>query len=60
MEEIVKKLIKEVDSFEIKDENLEELKRDTLKELESKPSSNNQMLWLCIKCIAEYMENYVG
>ena len=56
MEEIVKKLIKEVDSFEIKDENLEELKRDTLKELESKPSSNNQMLWLCIKC----MENYVG
>ena len=60
MEEIVKKLIEEVDSFEIKDENLEELKRDTLKELESKPSSNNQILWLCIKCIDEYMENYVG
>ena len=47
MEEIVKKLIEEVNSFEIKDENLEELKRDTLKELKSKPSSNNQMLWLC-------------
>lgn len=60
MEKIVMELIKEIDSFEIKDENLEELKKETLKELERKPSSDNQMLWLCIKCLAEYMENYVG
>lgn len=60
MEEIVKRIIKEIESFEIKDENLEELKKDALKELKVKPSSDNQMLWLSIKCLAEYMENYVG
>ena len=60
MEEIVKGIITEIESFEIEDENLEELKKDTLEELKTKPSSDNQMLWLCIKCLAEYMENYVG
>lgn len=60
MEEIVKGIIAEIESFEMEDENLEELKKDTLEELKTKPSSDNQMLWLCIKCLAEYMENYVG
>lgn len=59
MEEIVRKIIDEADSFEIESEVWEELKQDTLKELERKPTSDNQNLWVCIKALAEYMEIYV-
>lgn len=58
MEEIVKKLIDEVESFEKHYDFWEDLKKETLKELIRKPTSDNQEL--CIKVIAEYMENYVG
>lgn len=60
MEEIVKKLIDEVESFEKHYDFWEDLKKETLKELIRKPTSDNQELWVCIKVIAEYMENYVG
>lgn len=60
MEEIVKKLIDEVESFESHNYYWSELRNDTLKELKRKPTSDNQELWVCIKAIAEYMENYVG
>ena len=60
MEEIVKKMINEVDSFEIKDDYWQQLKKDTLEELKTKPTSDNQWLWICIKSIAEYMAEFVG
>lgn len=60
MEEIVKKLIDEVDSFEHHYDSWQDLRNDTLKELKRKPTSDNQELWVCIKAIAEYMENYVN
>ena len=59
MEKIVKGIIEEVEKFNIEDEYWEEIKKDTLKELERKDTSDNQYLWLCIKLIAEYMEDYV-
>lgn len=59
METIIKKLIEEVESFEEHNEIWEELKKDTLKELERKDTSDNQELWICIKAIAQYMEEYV-
>lgn len=59
MEEIVKKIIDEVEAFENHDSCWQDLKKDTLKELERKPTSDNQYLWICIKLIAEYMQEYV-
>lgn len=59
MEDIVKKLIDEVDSFENHNDYWQDLKKDTLNELNTKPTSDNQYLWLCIKLIAEYMQEYV-
>lgn len=60
MKEVVTKLIEEVDSFEIKSEFWKDLKRDTLRELKSKPTADNQDLWVCIREIAIFMEEYVG
>lgn len=51
MEEIVKKMIDEVEAFENHDSYWQDLKKDTLKELETNPASDNQYLWLCIKLI---------
>ena len=59
MEIIVKQLIEEVESFENHNEYWQEIKKDILEELKRKPTSDNQYLWLCIKLIAEYMEEYV-
>ena len=59
MEKLIKGIIEEAEKFNIKDEYWEEIKKDTLKELERKDTSDNQYLWLCIKLIAEYMEDYV-
>lgn len=59
MEKLIKEIIEEVEKFNIEDEYWEELKKDTLKELERKDTSDNQYLWLCIKLMAEYMEDYV-
>lgn len=59
MEEIVKKMIDEVEAFENHNSYWQGLKKDTLKELERKPTSDNQYLWICIKLIAEYMQEYV-
>lgn len=59
MEKLIKGIIEEAEKFNIEDEYWEEIKKDTLKELERKDTSNNQYLWLCIKLIAEYMEDYV-
>ena len=59
MEEIVKKMIDEVEAFENHDSYWQDLKKDTLKELETNPASDNQYLCLCIKLIAEYMQEYV-
>lgn len=59
MEKLIKGIIEEVEKFNIEDEYWEEIKKDTLKELERKDTSDNQYLWLCIKLIAEYMEDYV-
>lgn len=60
MEEIVKKLIDEAETFGNHNHYWTEIRDDALQELERNPSSSNQALWLCIKAIAEYMENYVG
>ena len=57
MEETVNGLIQEVDNFEIE---WEDLKRDTLRELKNKPTADNQDLWVCIREIANLMEEYVG
>ena len=59
MKEIVEKMIDEVVAFENHDSYWQDLKKDTLKELERKPTSDNQYLWICIKLIAEYMQEYV-
>lgn len=59
MEEIVKQLIDEIESFENHSDYWQDLKKDTLNELERKPTSDNEYLWLCIKLIAEYMQEYV-
>ncbi|MDO5788419.1 MAG: hypothetical protein Q4P79_03050 [Fusobacterium sp.] len=59
MKEIVEKMIDEVEAFENHDSYWQDLKKDTLKELERKPTSDNQYLWICIKLIAEYMQGYV-
>lgn len=59
MEKLIKGIIEEVEKFNIEDEYWEEIKKDTLKELERKDTSDNQYLWFCIKLIAEYMEDYV-
>lgn len=59
MKEIVEKMIDEVETFEKHDSYWQDLKKDTLRELETKPTSDNQYLWLCIKLIAEYMQEYV-
>lgn len=59
MEKLIKGIIEEAEKFNIEDEYWEEIKKDTLKELERKDTSDNQYLWLCIKLIAEYMEDYV-
>lgn len=58
MKEIVEKMIEEVEAFENHDSYWQDLKKDALKELERKPTSDNQYLWLCIKLIAEYMSEY--
>lgn len=60
MKKLVNDLIEKVESFDIKSEYWEELKLETLKELERNPAPDNQVLWLCIKRIAGYIENYVG
>lgn len=60
MQEIVDKLIEKVDSFEIESDHWKDLKRDTLRELKSKPTVDNQDLWVCIREIAIFMEEYVG
>ena len=59
VKEIVEKMIDEVEAFENHDSYWQDLKKDTLKELERKPTSDNQYLWICIKLIAEYMQEYV-
>ena len=59
MENMVKQLIEEVENFENHNNYWQDLKKDTLEELKRKPTSDNQDLWLCIKLIAEYMEEYV-
>lgn len=59
MEKLIKGIIEEAEKFNIEDEYWEEIKKDTLKELERKDTSDNQYLWFCIKLIAEYMEDYV-
>lgn len=60
MREIVEKIIEKVESFEKHGEEWQELKEDTLKELERNPNSDNQALWLCITSMTKYMESYVG
>lgn len=60
MKEIVEKIIEKVESFGSHNYYWTELRNDVLQELERNPNSDNQALWLCIKSIAEYMENYVG
>lgn len=60
MKEIVEKIIEKVESFEKHGEEWQELKEDTLKELERNPNSDNQALWLCITSMTKYMESYVG
>lgn len=60
MEEIVNGLIEKVDSFGVKSEFWKDLKKDTRKELKNKPTVDNQNLWMCIKEIAIFMDEYVG
>ena len=60
MRELVEKMIDEVESFGNHNYYWSELRDDALKELETNLEVSNQNLWLCIKAIAEYMENYVG
>lgn len=60
MEEIVKEIIEKVESFGSHNYHLSELRDDALRELEINPEVSNQNLWLCIKAMTEYMENYVG
>jgi hypothetical protein len=60
MEKIVKEIIEKVESFGSHNYYWSELRDDALKELETNPEVSNQNLWLCIKAMAEYMENYVG
>lgn len=60
MEEIVEKIIEKVESFGKHGEEWQELKEDTLKELERNSNSDNQALWLCITSMTKYMESYVG
>lgn len=59
MKKIVKEMIEEIEKFDIKDDYWKEIKKDTLDELERKPTSDNKYLWLCIKLISEYMQEYV-
>lgn len=58
MKEMVEKMIEKVESFKIEDDYWHQLKKDTLRELETKSTPDNQWLWLCIKLIAEYMAEY--
>lgn len=60
MKEIVEKIIEKVESFEVEDPFLEELKSHLLRELKVNPTASNQYLWLGIKEIATFMESYVG
>lgn len=60
MKEIVEKIIEKVESFGKHSEEWQELKEDTLKELERNSNSDNQALWLCIASMTKYMESYVG
>lgn len=60
MEEIVERIIEEIENFGSHNYYWTELRNDTLQELERNPNSDNQNLWLCIKAMSEYMENYVG
>lgn len=41
MEKLIKGIIEEVEKFNIEDEYWEEIKKDTLKELERKDTSDN-------------------
>lgn len=59
MDEIVNKMIDEVEAFENHDSHWQDLKKEALKELKRKSTTDNQYLWGCIKQIAEYMEEYV-
>lgn len=60
MEEIVKEIIEKVESFGSHNYHWLELRDDALRELKINSEVSNQNLWLCIKAMAEYMENYVG
>lgn len=60
MRELVEKMIDEVESFGSHNYHWSELRDDALRELETNSDVSNQNLWLCIKAMSEYMENYVG
>lgn len=59
MRELVENLIQEIEKLPTT-KYWEEMKDDILKELEARPSTDNQMLWLQIKLISAYAEMIVG